>query len=108
MDEKTRSILKDVFGEATTQQVLTTPTEMDGKRAEVLIEAMPIDLLLRDLGIVAARQVAEVISMAGLRPADFAGIPDIPQALVAKLVEALVMGDDRFFGAFAAQLAARG
>ena len=68
MDEKTRSILKDVFGEATTQQVLTTPTEMDGKRAEVLIEAMPIDLLLRDLGIVAARQVAEVISMAGLRP----------------------------------------
>lgn len=108
MDERTREVLEHVFGEATTQKALLTPTKRDAERAIELIAEMPIGLILQEMGVIAAQRVADVITTTGLRPADFAGIPDIPQALIAKLVEALVTGDETFLRAFATQLAARG
>lgn len=96
-----------VFGEDYgTAQVLTTPSERDRKIALELVSEVSTDLVIRDLAIIAAREVANVLESNGLRAADYADIADLPEK-VAGMIKAKI-GSEYFIEAFRDHLRGRG
>ena len=89
MKSKTSAIdaFLDVFSEDHgTAQVLITPSERDRKIAMSYLQDLQIEPIVRDLAIIAAREVANILESSGLRAADYADITDMP-AKVAAMVK---------------------
>jgi hypothetical protein len=83
-----------VFGEDHgTAQVLTTPSQNDGRLAMAALEDTPVHPIVRDLAIVCAREVGNVLEQSGLRPADYAEVPDLPQVVLKLVKNAMGKGD---------------
>jgi len=79
-----------IFGEDYgTAQVLNTPTETDRKVANTLIANVSSDAILRDLAITCAREVSNVLEQHGMRPADYADIPDLAKKMQIVIGRAL-------------------
>lgn len=96
-----------VFGEDYgTAQVLTTPSERDKKIALELVNELSTDLVLRDLAIIAAREVANVLESNGMRAADYADVADLPEK-VAGMIKAKI-GSEYFLEALRDHLRGRG
>jgi hypothetical protein len=102
--------LRTVFGEDFgTAQVLTTPS--DSARAlavKIVEEEVDIDLLVRDLAILAAREVANALSSHALRPADYVSVPRIWETVLSKISGALGRNPEAFIAAFQEHLQMRG
>jgi hypothetical protein len=113
MDKRLRQQLEDVFGTGAqpapggTGAVLIRPSKLSMDLADQVVREMPLDDLYRGLGAVAARLVADELEKRGLRPADFANLPDLP-AVVAKRVGGYLLRSSEFSEAFIQNLTARG
>jgi len=108
-----RRISEDVFGAgmqvapAGTGAVLTRPSTISLEIAKQSVQAMPLDALYRDFGVVAARVVADELESRALRAADYATLSELP-AVVAKRVVGYLMKSEEFSRAFIQALSARG
>jgi hypothetical protein len=101
--------LAEVFGGLGTGTVLTKPSTISDEVVEKLVCELPLKQALKDLGAVAAREVANAIETVALRPADYADLPDLPEKLAERLVAALEgKGLECFVESFVEHLRNRG
>jgi hypothetical protein len=103
-----RELLEEVFGEAETAVVLTSPSRLTAEQAREIVEALPLDGILINLGMLAAQEVANGFEAFGLRPADYALIEGLPDLLRKRLADTLGKDPQPFLEAYMAQLSARG
>lgn len=105
--------LEDVFGgggqvaPGGTGAVLTKPSGIDMELATQLLKQMSLDAVFRDLGAVAAREVADEMDRHALKPSDFANLPDFPM-VVAKRIVARLVGSEEFSRSLQKYLGMRG
>ena len=95
-------------GPVSTGVVLTTPGSITRAQAVTLAKDCRIDPLLRDLGALAAAEMANEMSAANLRPADFADHEEIGMILRDRLIKQLLDKPDSFYRALGEHLRARG
>lgn len=106
---KKKDSLTEVFHRgsvAPTSKVLTTPSSDLKKQVTTLVRSIPMDKLLREVGVVAARCVAEELEAHALRPADFASL-DLGSVLAARIANK-VRKSDEFADSFRAHMRRRG
>ena len=113
MDDRLRQQLEDVFGTGAqvapggTGAVLVRPSKLSMDLAGQVVREMPLDGLYRDLGVVAARLVANELESRGLRPADYANLQELPQ-VVARRIGGYLLRSGEFSTSFVQNLTARG
>ena len=108
--DKTIDLLSGIFEDFGTAQVLTTPTDDGRDQALELAKSMPPDLFLRDLAILMAKYMADMLEQRSLRAADYADMLDVPNELL-KLIKSNVSKEDGreyFTEVFLEHLKARG
>lgn len=90
-NERVRQQLHQVFGESltTTGRVLITPSDVLRKQAQGCIERCSVEHILEDLAQVTADEVGDELHAAGLRPADFADMEELPAIVSRRLIAAL-------------------
>ncbi len=112
MDEQVIRDLERVFDvseiRTTTGQVMTSPSSISRDTVVKLVKEFPLDTVLRDLGVIAARELASFIEALALRPADYAGVEDIGSIVAERIMQALGRDSESFLGTFTAQLRTRG
>ena len=113
MAKNLKSQLAEVFGgggqvaPGGTGAVLTQPSGIDMELASQVLRQVSLDAVNRDLGVIAAREVADELERQGLRAADFANLPDFP-AVVARRIVARLSRSESFAEAFRQHLGMRG
>lgn len=89
-DKKAIDSLKKIFGEDIgTAKVLTTPSEGDKKVALASVDEISLELISRDLAILAARELSDVLQSLALRPADYVYIDGLVEKVISKIKKAL-------------------
>jgi len=107
MSDTADSILA-VFEDFGTAQVLMTPSTREKQIATKAVdEELAVDLIVRDLAIVAAREVANVLERYAMRAADYADTPEMWQNALKKITNAL-RDREAFASTFQEHLQARG
>ena len=109
MKSKTAAIdaFLDVFSEDYgTAQVLTMPSDRDRDIAMSHLKELQVDPIVRDLAIIAAREVANLLESKGLRAADYADTTDMPQVVAAAVRKKI--GSEYFEAVFRDHLRNRG
>ena len=91
-----------------TAQVLTLPSGVTKELAQQAIETVDLDPVLRDIGIIVAREIANELDAMALRPADYVGLPDMPQMVAARLAGELAAAPQVFVQALLQSLQSRG
>lgn len=105
--------LEDVFGgggqvaPGGTAAVLTSPSKIDRELVAQVVKQVPLDAICKDIGAVAAREIANALQQYGLRPADFTDQPDLP-AMVAKRIVGRLIRSEEFSRSFTKYLSMRG
>jgi hypothetical protein len=89
-----------------TAQVLTMPSERDREIAMTYLRELQVEPIVRDLAIIAAREVANVLEANGLRAADYADTTDMPQQVAAAVKKKI--GSEYFDAIFRDHLRNRG
>jgi hypothetical protein len=113
MNKRLRQQLEDVFGTGAqtapggTGAILIRPSKLSMDLAAQVVREMPMDGLFQDLGAAVARVLADELEKRGLRPADYANLPDLPQ-VAAKRVVGYLLRSEEFVGAFTRNLTSRG
>lgn len=102
--------LRSVFGEDVgTARVLTTPSENERTLSVQLVdEGVDLDLIIRDLAIISAREVANVLESHAMRAADYVSVPEIWKLVMARVSDSLENSPETFISAFQEHLQARG
>ena len=95
-------------GPIPTGVVLNTPGSITREQAVVLAKDCRIDPLLRDLGALAAGAMANEMTAANLRPADFSEQDEIGSILRDRIVKRLLDQPDSFYRSLGEHLRARG
>ena len=84
MPKDLKTQLENVFGgggqvaPGGTSAVLTRPSGIDMELATQVLRQVQLDVVQRDLGAIMAREVANELERHGLKPSDFAELPDFP------------------------------
>jgi hypothetical protein len=91
-----------------TAQVMNLPSGVTRELASQAIDQIDLDLILRDLGALVAREIANELDAMALRPADYAHLPDLPQLMARKVAKALSAVPEVFAAALIEQLKLRG
>lgn len=105
--------LEDVFGgggqmaPGGTAAVLVTPSGISMELAAQAVRKMSMDRVFRDIGAIAAREVANELESQGLRPADYANLEDLPR-VVGKRITSYLLRSEEFSRALLQALQARG
>lgn len=113
MSKDLKAQLEDVFGgggqmaPGGTGAVLTRPSGIDMELAQQILRQVALDAIMRDLGAVAAREVADELTRHGLKPSDFVNLPDFP-SIAAKRIVARLAQSEEFARAFRKYLGMRG
>lgn len=105
-----RNWLIEIFGPPKpvgTGRVLTSPSRLSREKATKVCEEFPLDSVLRDLGAVAARELATALEGLNLRPADYAD-QDFQKVLAKRIADAVKSNPDAFAKAVTEQLKLRG
>ena len=89
-----------------TAQVMTTPSDRDREIAVTYLKELQVEPIVRDLAIIAAREVANVLEANGLRPADYADTTDMPQRVATAVKKKI--GSEYFEAVFRDHLRNRG
>jgi hypothetical protein len=104
--------LAEVFGltegPVSTGVVLNTPGSITRAQAVALAKECRIEPLIRDLGALAAGEMANEMSAANLRAADFAEQDEIGSILRDRIVKQLLDAPESFYRALGEHLRARG
>lgn len=103
--------LHEVFGPPRpvgTARVLTSPSRLSKETAEKLCQELSLDVVMRDLGAVAARVIADSLEELGLRAADYADLESIPKTLAKRIADEVQKNPESFNKALVDQLALRG
>jgi len=95
-------------GLTTTSRVLNLPSGVTKELASQAIEQMDLEPILRDIGIITAREIANALEAMALRPADYVDLPDMPQMVAALVAGELASAPDEFTKALTDQLKLRG
>lgn len=90
-----------------TAAILVRPSTIDMELAAQVVKRTSMDRVCRDLGAVAAREVADELQRQGLKPADFATLEDLPQ-VVAKRIAVRLLRSEEFSRSFLQHLGMRG
>ena len=104
--------LEEVFapigaGPNGTATVSTTASSLDADLVTMVAEEMDLTDILRDVGIVTARKLADELERRALKPSDFADMPELVQLLAKRLKKALADSEE-FSQALYKQLKMRG
>lgn len=94
-------------GPAGTGTVLTSPSSIDADIAKMVAKELDLDQVLNDIGVVAARQLADELEKRTLRPADYADIDELAATLARRLARNLE-GSEVFARALKKHLNLRG
>lgn len=113
MDPATRLQLLEVFGDPTnvapsgTGATLTRPSSLDMALADKVTSLIPMDRIFRDLGIVAARELADEFERRGLKPSDYKYVEGITKR-VAEMIAKNVKTSEVFDRSLREHLGMRG
>ena len=105
--------LKVIFGPVeegytTTAQVLNLPATATKDLASQSIEQLDLDPIMRDIGAIAAREIANELQAMALRPADYVDLPDMPKIVASRIAGELVAAPPLFVQSLIEQLKLRG
>lgn len=104
--------LQEVFGVSevatTTGFVMVRPSSISNELVAKVVREFPLEAVLKDLGVVAARELANYIEAMAMRPADYAGMPDLGIVVAERIMQALGKDSEAFTDALTAQLRNRG
>lgn len=105
-----RDDLRAVFGEwgPSTGDVMIAPNTLAKEVVAKVVKSFPLDKVLYELGIIAARELANNIEALALRPADYANLPDLSETMSERLMQELGKDPDMFANAFLTELRNRG
>ena len=105
--------LSEVFGDPTnvapggTGAVLTTPSQLSQDLVSKIVSEMPMSILMEQIGKLAAMQIADELERQGLKPADYARVPDLPKKM-AKRISGRIQGSELFLRGLVEGLTQRG
>lgn len=91
-----------------TGTVLTLPSGLTKGMARSVAEKINFEPVLKALAVAMAQEVGGQLMANALRPADYADLRDIPDALVELFIEELAQKPDAFFDAFRQNLKIQG
>jgi hypothetical protein len=91
-----------------TAKVLTSPSRLSNEAAEQACRTLDLDVVLRDLGAIAAREIATELESMGLRAADYSALEAIPKLMAKRLADAVKSNPETFSKALVERLALRG
>lgn len=100
--------LKPKLQEVSTGMAMTNPTSISLEIAAAAIQEVDINPMIRDLGAIVGRELADELERLGMRPADYAGLPNNAEVMALKIASALVQMPDAFANALAETLRGRG
>jgi hypothetical protein len=103
--------LRAVLGEAgktTTGNVLMLPSGPDNKLAQQSIEKLSMDQMMHEIGVIAARTIADDLMTQRLRPSDYSSLPDVDRLVAAKICKELETVPAAFSKALADHMKLRG
>lgn len=109
-----RKELEAIFGAMTetyssdTARALSMPGGVTKEIAAQAVENLDLAPILRDIGLIVARQIATDLEAMALRPADYVDLPDMPQMVAARLGAELSTAPTDFVAALLEQLKSRG
>lgn len=107
--EELRRVLDDKHENLnSTAKVLTLPSGVTREVASQAIEALNLAPVLRDVGLMLAREISDELERMALRPADYADLPDMPQLVAARLGAELSKAPTEFVEALLEQMRLRG
>jgi len=86
---------------------LLSVSSLAREKAKEIAEAIPLEPIVENLGILAAQELADGLEAQGLRAADYVGVEGLSEAL-AKRLRAYLKDPRLFQETFLTQLAARG
>jgi hypothetical protein len=98
-----RSVFEGIAG-----MVMTSTDSISRELVTRIVKEFPLEETLRDLGVVAARELANHIESKGLRPAAYAELPNLSEIISERLMQELGKEPQVFTDAFLVQLRARG
>lgn len=91
-----------------TAVVLNTPSGLTKEQAMILVTQTPMGPVLRDLGAVVARELGNELLAHGMRPADFALLPDLPKVVTDRIMKELSEYPEEFSRALIQYLSMKG
>lgn len=106
--------IEEIFGKQNNESFLDTarvlggPSQISREMAAQSVQSINLTQILKDLGVSAAQQIANDLEALGLRPADYADLPDLPQTVTRLLIQALQKMPTEFVLALLEQLKLRG
>lgn len=95
-------------GYTTTSKVLTLPSGVTKELATQAIEQLDLTQVLKDIGAIVAREIANELEAMNLRPADYVALPDMPQMVASMVAGELASAPEEFVQALIEQLKLRG
>jgi len=93
MTLEAKRALTEVFGDPAnvspggTGAVLTSPAKLDFDIAVEMLAALPLDVILKDLGVVVAREYANELERRGLKPSNFAPVQGLSAKVSARIAK---------------------
>jgi hypothetical protein len=95
-------------GLSATARVLNLPSGVTKELASQAIEQLDLDPIIRDIGFIVAREIANELEAMALRPADYVDLPDMPQMVAGMVASELAAAPEVFVKALIEQLKLRG
>lgn len=106
--------LQSVFGApkeegyTTTAKVMILPSGVTKDVASQAIEQIDLTTIMRDIGVILAREISDELQRMALRPADYADLPDMPQMVAARVAGELAAAPPEFVTALIDYIKLRG
>ncbi len=95
-------------GLTTTSKVLLIPDGISKDLASKAIQSLDLKPIMRDFGIIVAREIANELDAMALRPADFVDLPDLAKTIAKRLAAELAESPEEFAVALSDTLKMRG
>lgn len=106
--EDLRGVFGLTEGPVATGSVSITPSTISREQVLHLAKTCPLDPIIRDLGAVVARELANELSAANLRPADYAEFAELGPIVRDRVIKVLLKNPNDFLGSVAQHLRMRG
>ncbi len=107
-----RDVLKDIFPVEenifATGAVLTAPTLSMKSVAEETIRSIDFSVVLRDVGIIVAREICTELEGMGLKPSDYVSLEKMPEEVAKRLAKELAKAPSQFVETLLEQMRLRG
>ena len=91
-----------------TGTVLTMPSSISMDIARSMASQISMNELMRQLGVITADAVGDLMITKAMKPSDYANLPTIPDEVAERVIETLGQKPDVFMDAFKAQLKNKG